>query len=134
MHEVLAEIGAWRSRYLDGPLFSYLADEQRTPADRLRFAPYLAFFSLSFRDLHLRILEESSAPEDPIERWLVRNSREELRHLSLGRNLGPGDNFLFAELAAWGLDRAVDVRSVLQFLWGEDTRLTRRVFGDIYHL
>jgi hypothetical protein len=121
--EILELIEKRKQEFAKLPFFEFLADESIDPMKRLAWAPYMAFFAMSFKDINAYALYKES-PDDPIQKMINQHCEEDGRHW----------RWYLKDIKKLGLDQPQKFTDHLEFLWGKDTEKTRYLCHNLFAL
>lgn len=116
MKDVLTLIEKRKQEFAQLPFFEYLRNEDNHPRERLSFAPYFAFFIMSFADLNKYILRETSEYDD-IQKLVNQHTYEEDSHWM----------WYLKDLGKLGYDKTLKFSESLEFLWNCETATLRQI-------
>ncbi len=116
MKEVLALINQKQQEFSHVPLMVYLQDKSISPQKRLAFAPCVAPFIMDFSDLNKYVLRQESN-QNHIQQLINNHTYEDERHW----------RWFLEDLDKLGFNQKQDMNATLAFLWGEETKVARRV-------
>jgi len=90
------------------PFFQFLRDDSIPAEERLAYAPYSAFFILTFADVN-RFLLPDKASTDPLQQLVNRHAAEDAQHWV----------WYLADLESLGWSPQARFTDVLRFVWGD---------------
>jgi hypothetical protein len=108
------------AEYAKTPFFTFLRDPEIDPRQKLAFAPHVAHFVLTFRDLYSIVLKEEP-PSDEIQELVNANAREDEVHW----------RWFLSDLATLDLDPQVRFSDAIRLIWSPATVRSRTLS---YHL
>ena len=121
MKEVLALIENKKQDFARLPFFEYMQDRSIDPRQRLAFAPCMAPFVMSFRDLNQNVFREEPTTNE-IQLIINKHTREEDCHWI----------WFLEDLEKLGFDISLKYSDALKFLWSEETKIARRAAYELY--
>lgn len=123
MKEVLELIEEKKQEFAKLPFFTLLANESIEPMKRLAWAPYMAFFAMSFKDINAYALRREVC-DDPIQTMINNHSYEDGRHW----------RWYLEDIKKLDLDKTQNFTEHLKFLWSEETQQTRYLCHNLFAL
>src|SRR5579862_3138440 len=111
------------AEFAQHPLFGFTGDSSLDPRRRLRFAPYLAHFVMTFADLYRYVL-----PEHP-----PRDRYQELVNVHVSEDETHWKWFL-ADLGKLDLDPPLPLSDALRFVWADSTLRSRMLSYQVCRL
>jgi len=121
MKEILTLIEKKKENFARLPLFEYLADSSINPRQRLAFAPCAAPFVMAFGELNKDVFRQETTT-DPIQKIINQHTKEEDYHWI----------WFLEDLEKLGFDVSMKYSDTLKFLWGEETKISRRLAYELY--
>ncbi|MBW4466232.1 MAG: hypothetical protein KME07_12460 [Pegethrix bostrychoides GSE-TBD4-15B] len=121
MRAVLDRIKQRKEEFAQIPLIQFMQDQSIDPRQRLAWAPCLAPFAMNFKDFNRQVLYQEPA-SSKIQQLLNEHSQEDGRHWV----------WFLQDLKLLGFDQMFSYTDMLRFLWGEETRKTRRLCIDLF--
>lgn len=116
MKEVLSFIERKKEEFRQLPLMTYMQDKSISPEQRLAFAPCIAPFAMEFSHFNKYVLRQESSSL-PAQILINKHTHEDERHC-----------YWFVEdLETLGFNQEQSIGSLLKFLWGKDTKVSRHV-------
>lgn len=123
MITVLHHILRRKRQYQKLPLFDFLADESRSPQERLAFFPCMASFILDFGDLNRFVLRDETS-DDPHQRLVNDHTYEDDHHWP----------WYLEDFSKLGFDLSQPATDLLRCLYGENTKVNRILTLRLAHL
>lgn len=123
MKRILSQIEVGAAELKGSPLFAFLADASRSPADRLAFVVGGAHFVMSFADLCAEVLRSEPA-QDAYQRLVNVHLSEDENHWQ----------WFLSDLGKLGLARPLTLAESLRLLWSPETLPTRMLTYEICRL
>lgn len=105
METIKAFIEKKKQKFSKLPIFEVLEDSSINPIQRLAFAPCMAHFVMSFKDLNQLFLRTKS-PNDKIQQVINSHTHEDDRHWA----------WFLADLEKMGLNNFIKSNDLLRFL------------------
>jgi hypothetical protein len=121
MEEVLAFIEKKKHDFSVLPFFEYLRDQSISPRQRLAFAPCAAPFIMSFGELNRSVFRDEPT-NDPIQKIINKHTYEDDHHWV----------WFLEDLEKLGFDEPKVFSKTLEFLWGSETQIARRLVYQLY--
>lgn len=121
MEEVLAFIEKKKHEFSVLPFFEYLRDQSISPRQRLAFAPCAAPFIMSFGELNRSVFRDEPT-NDPIQKIINKHTYEDDHHWV----------WFLEDLEKLGFDEPKVFSKTLEFLWGSETQIARRLVYQLY--
>jgi len=121
MKEVLTLIEKKKQDFARLPLFDYMQDRSIDPRQRLAFAPCAAPFAMAFGELNKNVFRQEPT-SDKIQEIINKHTYEDDHHWV----------WFLRDLRQLGLDRSMNFTNTLRFLWGEETKATRKLAHQLY--
>lgn len=122
MQDVLELIEAKKQEFSQLPFFKFLADENIDVISRLAWAPYLAFFAMTFKDVNAYALYKKDSSNDPVQELLNQHAYEDGRHW----------RWYLEDVKKLGFDQHLNFTDTLMLLWDEETKLTRYLSYNLF--
>lgn len=118
MQEVLNLIEINKHKFANLPLFYYMYDRKIEPKQRLAFAPCMSHFIMSFTDFNKYIFRaENSESNRKIQEIINEHTKEDESH----------SPWFLIDLELLKLNPIKSFTDVLEFIWGEETKITRQI-------
>ncbi len=121
MKEVLTLIEKKKQDFARLPLFDYMQDRSIDPRQRLAFAPCMAPFVMSFRELNQSVFRQEPTI-DPLQVIINKHTREEDCHWI----------WFLEDLEKLGFDLSLKYSDALRFIWSEKTQKSRHAAYELY--
>ncbi|MCV3215648.1 hypothetical protein OGM63_19385 [Plectonema radiosum NIES-515] len=116
MQELMAFIDEQKQEFAKLPLFDFMLDKSIDLRQRLSFAPCMAHFIMSFGDLNKYVFR-ANKPDDRIQEIINGHTNEDDHHWS----------WFITDLEKLGFNPTENFTEALQFIWGEETKITRQI-------
>jgi hypothetical protein len=120
MQEILDLIQLKKHQFAQLPLFEFMQDTKIYPMQRLSFAPCMAHYVMSFSDLNKYVFRTNTSDND-VQNIINIHTNEDDDHWYWYiwdiEKLGLNSNYSFAQ--------------VLEFIWNEETKITRQIAYQI---
>lgn len=123
MQAVLQLIQQKQQEFAQLPLFKFLDDSNVDPKQKLTFAPYFAFFVMSYAEMNKHILRVEPT-NDEIQALINNHTYEEESHWT----------WFIEDLKQLEFDNLLCFSDAIQFLWGEGTKTQRQVIYKLFRL
>lgn len=120
MLDILTFIESRKHKFANLPLFAFMQDQNLHPRKRLSFAPCMAHFIMSFSDLNKYVFLEKQ-PLNKIQCIINQHAYEDEEHWS----------WYLKDIEKLELNSNINFTQGLRFVWGEETRITRRITYQI---
>ncbi len=118
MQEILELIKFKKQEFAQLPLFKFMQDTSITPRQRLSFAPCMAHFIMSFSDFNKYIFRENNHYSDSkIQEMINEHTNEDEAH----------SPWFLVDLEVLGLNPQCSFAKAIDFIWGEETKVTRQI-------
>jgi hypothetical protein len=118
MQEILELIKFKKQEFAQLPLFKFMQDKSITPRQRLSFAPCMAHFIMSFSDFNKYIFRETNYDSDgEIQEMINKHTQEDEAH----------SPWFLVDLEVLGLNPQSNFAKIIDFIWGEETKITRQI-------
>ncbi|MGB3240841.1 MAG: hypothetical protein WBB29_21320 [Geitlerinemataceae cyanobacterium] len=121
MKDILGFIEQKKQEFARLPLFEFMQDTSIDPRTRLGWAPCAAFFIMSFGDLNKYIFRDETT-SDPIQELINTHTHEDEHH----------SVWFLQDLEKLSFDDSLKFSDTLDFLWGEETQITRWVTHQLF--
>jgi hypothetical protein len=123
VNHLLAYIAQKSEQLARAPMLEHLRDDTIDPVARLKFAPAVTHFIMSYADM-CSFFWRDAAPGDRFETMANANLEEEAVHWK----------WFLTDLSALGLDRELPFTEAARILWSDQTRLTRCLTYELCRL
>jgi hypothetical protein len=123
MHRVTSRLDENIASYRDAKFLQFLRDPQIDPERKLKFAPHVAHFVLTFGDLCSLLLPEEKT-NDPWQELVNANCAEDVGHWK----------WYLADLAALNLDSQIPYSDAIRTIWSDRTVATRLLSYNLVHI
>jgi hypothetical protein len=118
MQEILEIIKFNKQEFAQLPLFKFMQDKSITPIQRLSFAPCMAHFIMSFSDFNKYIFRVTNHySDDKIQEMINEHTKEDEAHSA----------WFLIDLEVLGLNPQCNFAKVIDFIWSEETKVTRQI-------
>lgn len=118
MQEVLKKIESNKQKFANLPLFHYMYDRKIEPQQRLAFAPCMSHFIMSFTDFNKYVFRvENCQSNQKIQEMINEHTKEDESH----------SPWFLVDLELLKLNPIKSFTDVLEFIWGEETKITRQI-------
>ncbi|BAZ15722.1 hypothetical protein NIES4071_75940 [Calothrix sp. NIES-4071] len=118
MQEVLKLIESNKQKFATLPLFEYMYDCKIEPKQRLAFAPCMSHFIMSFTDFNKYVFRaENCQSNRKVQEMINEHTKEDESH----------SPWFLVDLELLKLNPIKSFTDVLEFLWGEETKITRQI-------
>lgn len=114
--DILDVIETKKAEFAQAPLFQFMQDSSISPLQRLGFSPCIAHFIMSFGDLNKYVFRDESS-NDLVQNMINEHTYEDDHHW----------HWFLRDLQVLGFDRPKSFVDTLQFLWGNETCITRQL-------
>ena len=121
MKDILNYIQEKNAIFEKAPLMVYLNEKSISPLQRLSFAPCMAFFTMSFKDINENILREEPT-EDKYQQMINRHTYEDAVHW----------DWYFEDLEALSLNKELKFSEAAKFLWSDYMKESRFLVHEFY--
>ena len=121
MKEILALIEAKKTVYSQSPFFNFMQDKSVHPRKRLAFVPCAAPFILGFTDLCKYALRQEPA-NSKIQSILNQHTYEDGEHWK----------WFIEDMANLGFNQQLKLNDALNFLWHDETKMSRLITYELY--
>jgi hypothetical protein len=121
MEEILALIEKKKCEFSQLPFFEHLRDQSISPRQRLAFAPCAAPFIMSFGELNKTVFRDEPT-SDPIQKIINKHTYEDDHHWI----------WFLEDLEKLGFNKPKIFSKTLEFLWGSETQIARRLVYQLY--
>ncbi|WP_404790297.1 hypothetical protein [Altericista sp. CCNU0014] len=121
MKEILAFIEKKKYEFSQLPFFEYLRDQSINPRQRLAFAPCAAPFIMSFGELNRSVFRDEPT-DDPIQKIINKHTYEDDHHWM----------WFLEDLEKLGFNKPELFSKTLEFLWGSETQISRRLVHQLH--
>jgi hypothetical protein len=122
MKEVLELIETKKQEFSELPFSKLLSDQSIDVMSRLAWAPYMAFFAMSFKDINAYALYKKDSSNDLIQSLLNQHSYEDGCHW----------RWYLEDIKKLGFDQHLNWTDSLRFLWNEQTKHTRYLCYNLF--
>ena len=123
MKNILALIEAKQQTYSQLPFFQFLSNQEINPEQRLAFAPCAAPFIMGFSDLCKYSLRQENT-DDKVQMILNKHTYEDDFHWQ----------WFINDLEKLGFNCLLSLNSAIQFLWSEQTKVSRLITHELHSL
>ncbi|NJL62430.1 MAG: hypothetical protein HC903_12075 [Methylacidiphilales bacterium] len=118
MQEILDIIEFKKQEFAHLPLFKFMQDKSIAPRQRLSFAPCMAHFIMSFSDFNKYIFRVRNYYSDSkIQEAINEHTNEDEAH----------SPWFLVDLEVLGLNPQCNFAKTIDFIWGEETKITRQI-------
>jgi hypothetical protein len=118
MQEILELIKFKKQEFAQLPLFKFMQDKSITPRQRLSFAPCMAHFIMSFSDFNKYIFRVKNYDSNGgIQEMINEHTHEDEAH----------SPWFLVDLEVLGLNPQCNFAKTIDFIWGEETKITRQI-------
>jgi hypothetical protein len=121
MKEVLALIEARKLDFSKQPFLEFLRNKTIAPEDRLSFTLCLSPFVMGFSELNKYVFRDETIT-DPLQKLIDKHTTEDDRHWL----------WFLEDLKTLEIDHFVKFTDALKFIWGEETKVSRKVIYELY--
>ncbi len=121
MLEIINLIENKRQEFRTLPLFEFMQDRNLHPIQRLSFAPCMAHYIMSFSDLNKYVFLEEGQPLNQIQQIINQHATEDEEHWS----------WYLKDIEKLSLNSKINFTQGIRFLWGEETKITRKITYQI---
>ena len=123
MKNILALIESKQKVYAQSPLFHFMKDQSINPLKRLAFAPCAAPYIMGFSDLCKYSLRQEPT-NDKIQMILNQHTYEDDFHWQ----------WFIKDLETLGFNCSLALNDAIQFLWSDQTKVSRLVTYELHSL
>lgn len=123
MKNILALIESKQKVYAQSPLFHFMKDQSINPLKRLAFAPCAAPYIMGFSDLCKYSLRQEPT-NDKIQMILNQHTYEDDFHWQ----------WFIKDLEKLGFNCSLSLNDAIQFLWSDQTKLSRLLTHELHTL
>ena len=123
MKKILALIATKQQTYSQLPFFKFLADSNISPTQKLAFAPCATPFIMGFSDLCKYSLRQEPST-DRVQMILNQHTYEDDFHWQ----------WFVSDLDKLGFNRSLSFNTMIQFLWSEQTKVSRLITHELHSL
>lgn len=120
MKEILDLVSQRKAKFAELPFFEFIEDRSIDPNKKFVWAPYVAPFLMSFKDVYSYAVFEKNVT-DPIHEYLNNHVLEESSHELL----------YLQDLEKLGFNSSLNYVDALGFLWGSETDYMRHLLYDL---
>ncbi|BDA66664.1 hypothetical protein CAL7716_008300 [Calothrix sp. PCC 7716] len=120
MQEVLNFIEAQKKYFAQLPLFDFMQDKSIDPKQRISFAPCMAHYVMSFSDLNKYVLRTDET-DDILQNIINVHTNEDDEHWP----------WYIWDMQKLNLNPNLSFTKTLEFIWGEETKITRQIAYQI---
>ena len=122
MQEILRLIEDNKKVFASLPLFRYIQNRSLHPRQRLAFAPCMSHFIMSFSDFNKYVFRvEEASLSTKIQQMINEHTKEDESH----------SPWFLVDLETLSLNPNWSFAKTLDFLWGEETKITRQITYQI---
>jgi len=123
MKSILALIEEKQQVYSQLPFFEFLSDQSISPEQKLAFAPCAAPFIMGFSDLCKYSLRQEPS-NDRVQTILNQHTYEDDFHWQ----------WFIKDLEKLGFNSPLSLNSAIEFLWSEQTKVSRMITHELHRL
>lgn len=123
MRNILAAIETEQKTYSNLPFFQFLSNKEIDPLKRLAFAPCAAPFIMGFSDLCKYSLRQEPT-NDEVQIILNQHTYEDDFHWQ----------WFISDLEKLGFNYSLSLNRAIEFLWSEQTKVSRQITHELHSL